>query len=70
LCDGDIFEYYKKERLMEKKVEKTEGNDMKKANNQEEINSSKRELSAVGKWLNDSNAAPFMKIIDMRAVLK
>jgi hypothetical protein len=29
-----------------------------------------KKISAAGKWLNDTHAAPFMRIIDMRAVLK
>jgi hypothetical protein len=32
--------------------------------------SASKKLSAVGKWLNDPNAKPWIKIIDMKAVLK
>jgi hypothetical protein len=34
------------------------------------VKSDTKKLSAAGKWLNDTHASPFMKIIDMKAVLR
>jgi hypothetical protein len=34
------------------------------------VKSDTKKLSTVGKWLNDPNAKPWIKIIDMKAILK
>jgi hypothetical protein len=35
-----------------------------------DVQSDTKRMSAAGKWLNDTHSAPFMRIVDMRAVLR